>query len=69
MTPTSHSGPTRAAADCRCDCGSLLARVVIGGIELKCRSCKRLLLVPVKPGVEPGHPLELIPVTGTGKKL
>jgi hypothetical protein len=27
-------------------CGSLLARVVPGGVELKCRRCKRLLLVP-----------------------
>ncbi len=34
-------------ADCRCACGSLLARWVEGGVELKCRRCKRTLLVPV----------------------
>ena len=36
--------------DCRCLCGSLLARLVTGGVELKCRRCKRTLLVPFEPG-------------------
>jgi hypothetical protein len=36
--------------DCRCLCGSLLARLVSGGVELKCRRCKRTLLVPFEPG-------------------
>jgi len=27
--------------DCRCVCGSLLARLVGGGVELFCRRCKR----------------------------
>ena len=31
----------------RCDCGSLMARVVDAGVELKCRRCKRVVLVPV----------------------
>jgi hypothetical protein len=35
------------ADDCRCLCGSLLARVVDGYVELKCRRCKRTLQVPV----------------------
>ncbi len=34
-------------ADCRCACGSLLARWVEGGVELKCRRCKRTVLVPL----------------------
>lgn len=47
----------------RCLCGSLLARRVPEGIELKCRRCKRTLVVPllddaawteVHPGREPG---------------
>jgi len=29
----------------RCDCGSLMARVTVQGIELKCRRCKRVLVV------------------------
>jgi phage FluMu protein Com len=36
-----------AEADCRCLCGSLLARVVDGGVELKCRRCKRTVFVPM----------------------
>jgi phage FluMu protein Com len=35
------------ADDCRCLCGSLLARVVDGQVELKCRRCKRTLRVPL----------------------
>ena len=30
----------------RCSCGSLLARVVAEGVELKCRRCKRQVVVP-----------------------
>ncbi len=33
--------------DCRCLCGSLLARLCRDGVELKCRRCKRTLLVPL----------------------
>jgi hypothetical protein len=33
----------------RCDCGSLLARLVSGGVELKCRRCKRIVVVPLAP--------------------
>jgi hypothetical protein len=32
----------------RCDCGSLLARYVGGLIELKCRRCKRTVIVPIE---------------------
>ena len=39
-----------ATDDCRCLCGSLLARLVTGGVELKCRRCKRTLLVPFESG-------------------
>ena len=31
----------------RCGCGSLMARLTAAGIELKCRRCKRLVVVPV----------------------
>ena len=30
----------------RCLCGSLLARITAEGIELKCRKCKRLQVIP-----------------------
>jgi hypothetical protein len=31
----------------RCGCGSLLARVVAEGVELKCRRCKRQVILPL----------------------
>jgi len=31
----------------RCDCGSLLARWTAAGLELKCRRCKRRIIVAV----------------------
>lgn len=36
--------------DCRCLCGNLLARVVGDRVELKCRRCKRTLLIPLATG-------------------
>ncbi len=46
-----RSGPPghgRDGGDCRCLCGSLLARVVAGGVELRCRRCKRTVVVPLE---------------------
>jgi hypothetical protein len=34
-----------ACSDLRCGCGSLLARRVAGGVELKCRRCKRTVVL------------------------
>jgi phage FluMu protein Com len=31
----------------RCCCGSLLARLVPTGVELKCRRCKRQIIIPL----------------------
>ncbi len=36
--------------DLRCGCGSLLARRVQEGVELKCRRCKRTLVLPLGDG-------------------
>jgi hypothetical protein len=33
------------SSDLRCTCGSLLARVMPNGVELKCRRCRRSVLV------------------------
>ena len=37
--------PGERPEDCRCLCGSLVARITAEGVELKCRRCKRTLLV------------------------
>jgi phage FluMu protein Com len=50
-------------------CGSLLARVVAGGVELKCRRCKRTLLVPFEAPealVATAKTVESIPVRRAG---
>ncbi len=51
--PAAMSAPQQSHAtggeDCRCLCGSLLAKVVAGGVELRCRRCKRTLVVPLEP--------------------
>jgi transposase len=62
--------PLRAPAgscECRCSCGSLLARLVEDGVELKCRRCKRTVVVPLA-GVSPGRARRLpaIPLGETG---
>jgi len=58
------------AEECRCLCGSLVARVVARGIELKCRRCKRVLLVPLAgiASTERGSAIELkvVPVSSSG---
>ena len=38
------------ACEVRCGCGNLLARLVLGGVELKCRRCKRTVMVPLDAG-------------------
>ena len=61
----------RPAGDCRCACGSLLARVVESGVELKCRRCKRTLLVPLPASARRGipTPVEPIPVPEAADRL
>lgn len=55
--PASTSRPMSPsnAADrpVRCDCGALVARLVPGGVELKCRRCKRTHVVPLEDGHRP----------------
>ena len=46
----------RDASECRCVCGSLVARWVPAGVELKCRRCKRSIVLPLEPA-PPSAPL------------
>jgi hypothetical protein len=45
-----HCGeaPTLTRDEMRCSCGNLLARLVTGGVELKCRRCKRTVVLPLE---------------------
>jgi hypothetical protein len=53
-TSASSHGPQAAGVlspamdDVRCDCGSLLARWTAAGMEIKCRRCKRLVVLPLE---------------------
>lgn len=37
--------PPTDPADVRCECGALLARKVPGGLEIRCRRCRRSVLI------------------------
>lgn len=50
LEPEATLGPARSRGDeVRCECGSLLARYVGGQVEVKCRRCKRTVLLPILP--------------------
>jgi len=44
-----HVCSDAAGHELRCECGSLLARWIDAGIELKCRRCKRRICVLPPP--------------------
>lgn len=33
----------------RCDCGAFVCRLTPRGVEIKCRRCKRIVVVPLTP--------------------
>ena len=39
----------------RCECGSLLARIVGDSVELKCRKCKRVVAIATITSVVSNH--------------
>ncbi len=45
----STTSPNNHSADCgetRCECGQLIAKVRGQGLELKCKRCKRIVVIP-----------------------
>jgi phage FluMu protein Com len=45
----SVTSPSHHSADCddaRCECGQLIAKVRGQGLELKCKRCKRIVVIP-----------------------
>ena len=46
----STTSPMSRSTDCgetRCECGQLIAKVRGQGLELKCKRCKRIVVIPV----------------------
>ena len=42
-SPISHSAN---CSETRCECGQLIAKVRGQGLELKCKRCKRIIVIP-----------------------
>jgi len=66
VTPGENPARERCGDDCRCACGSLLARVVEGAVELKCRRCKRTHRVPLAAGSLPARRAGALPLGEAG---
>jgi hypothetical protein len=43
-----NSDASEGETQLRCDCGSLLARLVAEGVQIKCRRCKRQVILPIE---------------------
>ncbi len=59
--PAPPTRPQSSEDDCRCLCGSLLARVIDGHVELKCRRCKRTLRVPIAAAADGPVAVDALP--------
>jgi len=49
LAMVSATSPSNHSADCgetRCECGQLIAKVRGQGLELKCKRCKRIVVIP-----------------------
>lgn len=43
---TMVKGILEECSEARCECGQLVAKLGVNGVELKCKRCKRLILIP-----------------------
>ena len=43
---TSSIGHSADCSETRCECGQLIAKVCGQGLELKCKRCKRIIVIP-----------------------
>jgi hypothetical protein len=46
VTPKTPTSDRRQGRETRCECGQLIAKVAEGGLELKCKRCKRIVVIP-----------------------
>ncbi len=44
--------PTDAHDEARCECGQLIAKLRPDGVELKCKRCKRIVVIPLHQGCD-----------------
>ncbi|MEK6692186.1 MAG: hypothetical protein AABY44_02020 [Nitrospirota bacterium] len=43
-------GNDKTTNELRCECGSLIAVLTEDGVEIKCRRCKRIKIIPLATG-------------------
>ncbi len=58
---------TNTSHESRCLCGNLLARLRADGVELKCRRCKRIVVIPWEASLSPGPVMDAT-LAHSGKK-
>jgi hypothetical protein len=46
ITTTTSSNYSADSHETRCECGQLIAKVRGEGLELKCKRCKRIVVIP-----------------------
>ena len=46
LNPKSPMRASTAKNETRCECGQLIAKVLSQGLELKCKRCKRIVVIP-----------------------
>lgn len=46
ITERTEEARATAERETRCECGQLIAKLQSDGIELKCKRCKRIVLIP-----------------------
>ena len=46
VTATTSSSRSANSGETRCECGQLIAKVSGQGLELKCKRCKRIVVIP-----------------------
>lgn len=46
ITEKSFASPSCHESETRCECGQLIAKVRGQGLELKCKRCKRIVVIP-----------------------
>jgi hypothetical protein len=46
VTTKAPASDVRHRDETRCECGQLMAKVRVQGLELKCKRCKRIVVIP-----------------------
>lgn len=48
MSQTITQPSATQSSETRCECGQLIAKICPAGLELKCKRCKRIVIIPFR---------------------